>query len=70
MASDVTYKEGNSKSMELLKTTIVICVCMVLFIMLGAQVADAKFVSYRETMSNGQVCGVTAGCNDPGTGKL
>ena len=70
MAWDVSKEEGSSESMALSTITTVFYVCMILFIVLVAQVADAKFMSYGETMSNRQVCGVIAGCSDPGTGKL
>lgn len=48
--------------MALSKTSLVFCVSMIVFFVVMADVADAKFISYGALMHDGKVCTKRAGC--------
>lgn len=52
-------------TMALSKTSLVLCLSMIVFIALVAEVADAKFISYGALNSNGRICRNPAGCHQP-----
>ncbi|KAL8087716.1 hypothetical protein AgCh_037752 [Apium graveolens] len=51
--------------MALSKTSVLLCISMIVYFALVADVADAKFISYGALQGDGRVCTQPAGCTEP-----
>ncbi|WOG84399.1 hypothetical protein DCAR_0103582 [Daucus carota subsp. sativus] len=50
--------------MALSKKFVLFCVCMILFIVVAAEVVEANFISYGAMYRDGRICRLRQGCDD------